>query len=243
MERSNLQITIINATATQRRRWKSPDTHNGKMHDPLYPENGEARTTGRHLYSRLAQKMAPTWKNTKPPRHKRIPTNFDYLYRYNIEAAYKPTRETFENQMTYRKRLHKGLLTSIYAADGIPEMRVHKLWPDTDWIQVWKNLSEASVSENMRRVWYQVIHDLIPPNVRLHRINVTPSYKCQRCAATDTLEHLLTVCGEGRVIRQYTKTILARMLRTIPARIPSEWLLRPHFKIWPSKRNLQYYGL
>ena len=39
------------------------------MNDPLYPENGEARATNRHLHSRLALKMAPTWKITKPPRH------------------------------------------------------------------------------------------------------------------------------------------------------------------------------
>jgi hypothetical protein len=27
------------------------------------------------------------------------------------------------------------------------------------------------------------------------------------------------------------------MLRTIPERIPKEWLLRPHLNLWPSERH------
>ena len=33
----------------------------------------------------------------------------------------------------------------------------------------------------------------------------------------------------------WTKQRLAWILRTIPERIPSDWLLRPHFTLWPSK--------
>jgi len=56
---------------------------------------------------------------------------------------------------------------------------------------------------------------------------MVPLDTCRRCTATDTLEHRLMACGEGRTIWCYTKTLLARMLRTIPARIPDEWILRP----------------
>jgi len=87
----------------------------------------------------------------------------------------------------------------------------------------------------MRCAWYQVIHDVLPTNV--HHINMTPSNTCLRCASTDTLEHRLTACGEGQLIWNHAKPLLARMLRTSPARIPEDWLLRPHFNIWPPKRN------
>jgi len=40
---------------------------------------------------------------------------------------------------------------------------------------------------------------------------MVPSDTCGRCTATDTLKHLLTACGEGRTIWQYTKPILARV--------------------------------
>ena len=84
---------------------------------------------------------------------------------------------------------------------------------------------------------YQVLHDIIPTKVRLHRINMVPSDTCRRCTATDTLKHRLLACGEGQTIWQYTKTLLARMMRTIAARIPDDWPLRPHFNIWPPKKH------
>jgi len=117
-------------------------------------------------------------------------------------------------------------------------MRIYKLWPHTDWTQVWKNFNDVHITENMRCVWYQVIHDILPTNARLHRVNVTQSNTCLRCVSTDTLEHLLTACGEGQLIWNHAKSLLARMLRTSPAHIPEDWLLRPHFHIWPPKWTL-----
>jgi len=153
-------------------------------------------------------------RTPNPPQIKRIPAKFDYLYHYNIEAAYTPIRADSENHKSYKKRLYTALLTSIRAAAGSPEMRIQKLWPDTDWTRIWKNLKDTPVSDNMRCVWDQVLHDLIPTNVRLHRIKMTPSISCQRCTMADTLEHRLTECGEGRRIWQYTKIRIALMLRT-----------------------------
>ena len=86
-------------------------------------------------------------------------------------------------------------------------------------------------------IWYHVTHDIIPTNVRLHRINMIPSDTCRAMhTATDTLEDRLLACGQGRKIWHYTKTLLARMMRTIPTRIPDDWPFRPHFSIWPSQK-------
>ena len=73
-------------------------------------------------------------------------------------------------------------------------------------------------------------------------MKMVPSDSCRRCTATDTLEHRLIACGEGRTIWQYTKPLLARMMRTIPVRIPDDWMLRPQLNIWPLKGTVQYYG-
>jgi len=98
-------------------------------------------------------------------------------------------------------------------------------------------LNDPPVPANTRCILYQVIHDIIPTKVRLHRINMVPSDTCRRCTSTDNVEYRLIACGEGRTIWQYTKTLLARMLRTIPTRIPDEWILRPQFNIWPLTRH------
>ena len=88
-------------------------------------------------------------------------------------------------------------------------------------------MNDVPVPESTRCIWYQVIHYIIPTNVRLRRIKMVPSDTYRRCTATDTLEHRLIACGEGRTIWQYTKTLLARMTRTIPARIPDDLMLCP----------------
>jgi hypothetical protein len=97
-----------------------------------------------------------------------------------------------EQPKSYKRRLYTALLTSIHTADGFPEMRVQKLWPDIDWLHIWKNLNDAPVSEDMRRICYHVIHDIIPTNVRLHRISMVPSDTCRRC--TRCLTHWNTDC-------------------------------------------------
>jgi len=81
---------------------------------------------------------------TPNPRHiKRLPAKFDYFYRNNIKAAYTPIRDDSENHKSHKKIIYKTLLTSVRAAAGFPEMRIQKLWPNTDWTRIWKNLKDA----------------------------------------------------------------------------------------------------
>jgi len=143
-------------------------------------------------------------RTPNPLQIRRIPAKFDYIYRYNIEAAYTPIRRDSENHKSHKKRLYAALLISIRAAAGSPEMRIQKLWSNTDWTRIWKNLKDAPISDNTRCIWYQVVYDLTPTNARLYRIKMTPSFSCQRCTMDDTLEHRLTACGEGRNIWQHT---------------------------------------
>lgn len=126
---------------------------------------------------------------------------------------------------------------SLRAATGHPAMRVVKLWPNVDWRRVWKTLSEATVPESKRAAWYRVIYNITPTNERLARIKLAQTDTCRHCKVKDTLEHRLTVCCEGKEIWEYTETLMARMLRTSPTRIPNAWLVHPQFQIWPPKRQ------
>jgi hypothetical protein len=176
-------------------------------------------------------------RTPNPPHIKMVPMTFDYLYRQNISSAYTPMRGPSQQPKSYKRRLKPALLTSINAVAVFPEIRVQKLWPNVDWLRIWKNLNKAPVCEDTRCIWYHVIHDIIPTNVLLHRISMVLSDTCRRCTATDTLEHRLLACGHGRKIWHYTKTLLARMMRTIPTHMPDDWPFRPHFSIWPSQKT------
>ena len=116
-------------------------------------------------------------------------------------------------------------------------MRITNLWPQTAWPTVWKNLGETPVPGATKAAWYKVIHDILHTNVRLFRIRMVPTDACRKWDGTDTISHRLTECGEGKQIRTWTKQRVAWILRTIPERMPSDWLLLPHFTLWPPRRR------
>ena len=50
-------------------------------------------------------------RTPNPPQIKRIPAKFDYLYRYNIEAAYTSVRVDSENHKSHKKKtLHSPFI-------------------------------------------------------------------------------------------------------------------------------------
>jgi len=116
-------------------------------------------------------------------------------------------------------------------------MRITNLWPQTAWLTVWKNLWKAPVAGATKAAWYKVIHNFLPANVRLCRIRMAPTDTARKCDRTDTRSHRLIGCGEGEQIWTLTKQRLAWVLRTVPERIHSDRLLRPHFTLWPPRRR------
>jgi acetone carboxylase gamma subunit len=51
-------------------------------------------------------------------------------------------------------------------------MRIEKLYPETQWDTVWKNLNAAWIPNKIKTTWYQVIHDIEPTNDRLYKIKL-----------------------------------------------------------------------
>ena len=129
-------------------------------------------------------------------------------------------------------RLYKILYNISRVETGIQYIRITKIWPNTDWNTVWKNLHYTPIPGGKKAVWYKVINDILPTNERLHKIRVSPADTCSNCGMHDKLQHRLTECGEGPQIWQWTTQDLARILRTIPTLIPGDWLLRPQCALW-----------
>ena len=102
---------------------------------------------------------------------------------------------------------------------------------------MWKNIHCTPVPGGTEAVWYKVIHDILPTNVRLHKKRISPTGKCNNYGMHDTIQHCLIECGEGPQIWQWTTQKLALILRTIPTQIPSEWLLRRQCALWPPMRR------
>ena len=109
--------------------------------------------------------------------------------------------------------------------------------PATPWPKVWRNLHAVSSSEDIKSIWFMVIHDLIPTNDRLAKIQHSESNQCPHCGQPDTLIHRLTECKEGVDIWRWTRFRIAIVLRADPQHILTEWTDRPSFHFWPPQRH------
>jgi len=172
-----------------------------------------------------------------PPQIKRLPAGMEYLRQYVTDKAYIAPQGRSESCKVYKRRIYTTMVVLLRETPEPPEMRVERIWPDTAWIRVWHNLHEAPVAADIKMTWYRAIHDVYPTHVRLHRIHMITSPLCRQCNTDDDLQHRLLECGEGRLMWDWTRNRLARILQTNSRQIPDEWAMRPDFTIWPPKRR------
>ena len=152
-------------------------------------------------------------------------------------VAYIRRRDNTESDTAYKKRLYTTLKELSKADNTQQTMRITRLWPNADWESTWRNLQVAPVPGLDKTTWYKEIHDIFPTNVRLHRIKMPPNDTCKDCGCKDSIGHRLTECGEVPTTWGWTKSIIARILRTTAANIPDEWLVRPQISLWPPQRH------
>ena len=126
-------------------------------------------------------------KNHPPPHRDRIPAKLEYLRQLEMDTAYITPQGQGESVTTYRRRIHEFLLALMQAEARPIGMRVERLWPDTDWDVVWKNLWTTIGPESVKASWYRIIHNIVPTPERLHKIRITPTEQCRLCAEKDTL--------------------------------------------------------
>ena len=136
------------------------------------------------------------------PHIGRIPKALEYLYRYAQDMAYIAHTGNDETLRTFKLRVYNTLHTMAAATRESREMRITQLHPDTQWMQVWKNLHKACVSEEIASMWYSTSCYMIrvPTNERLHAIRLVESDRCRHCGRRDTLVHRLKECNEGTAI-------------------------------------------
>jgi hypothetical protein len=100
----------------------------------------------------------------------------------------------------YKRKMYNTLLKIHSRALYVQELCIQNLWPEIDWDVVWSNLHSSPISESMKATWFQVIHDLIPINVRLQEIHLSPTNACTACGAVDDVLHRMIKCGDGQMI-------------------------------------------
>ena len=129
----------------------------------------------------MASGMEPGWTQGEPPHMRRIPMTLEYLNRYVLDMAHIAPPVKDETLRTFKLRVYNTLHIMAAATRESREMRIAQLHPDTQWMQVWKNLHSAWISEEIASMWYIVVHDIVSTNERLHEIWLVQSDRCRLC--------------------------------------------------------------
>jgi hypothetical protein len=171
-----------------------------------------------------------------PPNLREIPSCFAYLRIYARERAYSSmATETHYKKM---KRMIYDTLRQLVTAGSPPIIaRVYKMYPATHWSKVWRNIRDAWIDERVRSTWYEISHDLIATNVRLHKIRLADSPACRTCGDDDSLRHRLTVCRATETIWTWTRNRISWIMLMDPRWIPARWIMQPDFNLRPPKRH------
>jgi hypothetical protein len=150
----------------------------------------------------VAQSMGLAISQDETPHIRVIPRTLEYLCIYFHEWAYMESQRQAETSRTFKRRVYDTLQMMSIAESKPWEVRIMQLQPTIDWSLVWGNLRNVRLPEGARSAWYMVIHDIIPTNVRLHRIRLADTENCTQCGRPDTMLHRLIECGVRQEIRE-----------------------------------------
>jgi hypothetical protein len=174
---------------------------------------------------------------TNPPNATAYPKGLEHAQAYALDMTYVPPPRAEDTPKLWRKRIYWVMHSMAAAASPTRPLRIVTMYPNYNWPQIWKNLHAAWIPDAVRSTWYMAIHEILPTKERLNRIALSDSDRCNFCGQTDTLTHRIIECGDGGEMWQWTSVRMAAILRINACYIPHDWLLRPHFHIWPRKRH------
>jgi hypothetical protein len=168
-----------------------------------------------------------------PPNAAAYPTAQPYVRAYATDMAYVTPSRPDEGPKAHLKRIYDTLHFMAITENPTRNIRIETLNPTYDLPRICHNLHTTWIIEAIRSTWYLAIHDMIPTKQRLHRIALTDTDQCVQCGQPDTLPHRLTKFSTAKNMWQWTRERLAAIFHTDPHHIPSDWPLKPYFRIQP----------
>ena len=138
-----------------------------------------------------------------------------------MDSAHIAPKGRAESVKTYRHHIYEVLFTLMQTETKPNAMRIERLWPETDWATLWRNLQADPVSEALSITMYNP-HSLY---------RTLPN-----CDRKDTLRRRFTECGDGRIQWEWSRQRVALTLLD-PRWITEDWLLRTQFKFWSLQRH------
>ena len=137
----------------------------------------------------------------------------------------------------FKRRVYEVQLRMTNNTSAPGELRIVCTFPWVDWECVWKTLNPRGVHDTtkIKKVCRNTWHH--SHQWRLTAVQLTDSGACSQCVHPDSPQHRIIECGEGPIIRNWTRQKLGIILRIDHKFIPQEWILRPDFLHWPPQSH------
>ena len=157
MEGSNVPGTNIDSTEAEETRRLGLNWHRGEVSSSPDRPYVDTKHEKRALQQRNGSGSGTCMVQGEPPHIGRIPMTLGYLYRYALDMAYIAPPGNDDTLRTFKLCVYNTLHTMAAARRESREMRIKQLHPDTQWMQVWKNLHTAWVSEEIASIHFLLV--------------------------------------------------------------------------------------
>jgi len=151
-----------------------------------------------------------------PPTCNRAPEDFAIPENLLSGMGVHYPQHVVESENAYKRRVYDTFRVIEGKKYVSRHLRIMNMFPSINWHLMLGNLSQAVVSDEVRSVWYVVVHDLVLTNVKLHSIHVITTDSCLKFGATYALIHSLSECGATVDICTWTTSRLPVIHRTTP---------------------------
>jgi hypothetical protein len=100
-----------------------------------------------------------------------IPLTIEYLRSYFQEQAYIREIQIYDSNRQRLRKLYEIQFQKHCARASSLGTRIQSKHPHVKWPIVWRNINLKVLPHYIKTIWYVIIHDILPTNHRLHKIN------------------------------------------------------------------------
>ena len=88
--------------------------------------------------------------------------------------------------------------------------RVETLYPEVDWIRLWGYFNTMGLEAEKRTFVFRLLHNILPVNIRLFRMNLAVSPACELCShgAIEDMTHAVLECSFNSFINDWIVALL-----------------------------------
>jgi hypothetical protein len=169
--------------------------------------------------------LVPWWFRVwcdSPPTCNCAPEDFGIPEKLLSGGGVHYPQHVVESENAYKRHVYDTLSVIEGKKHVSRHIQIMNMFPSINWHVMLGNLSQAVGSDAVRFVWYVVVHDLVPTNVKLHSIYVITTDSCLNFGATYALTHSLSECGATADICTWTSARLHMVHCTTPQLISQE---------------------